>query len=70
MQKQQDDLKNKLIQDSPGLRKGIKRNLSLVTINLQGHLFDTKAFNQCIDICEANEIQFRVVGWNIGNYNN
>jgi hypothetical protein len=34
-----------LKEQSPGLRKGLKRNLSLITINLQGHLFDTKGFN-------------------------
>lgn len=56
MEKQQADLKQELKEQSPGLRKGIKRNLSLITINLQGHLFDTKAFNLSIDICEENKI--------------
>ena len=51
-------------------KKGLTRNLSLVTMSLQGHLFDTKAFNQTIDICENNKIQFRVIGWEIGNVGN
>lgn len=41
--------------------------MSLVTLSLIGHLFDTKCFNKCIDICENNKIQFIVVGWEIGN---
>ena len=34
VEKQQADLKMELKEQSPGLRKGIKRNLSLITINL------------------------------------
>lgn len=34
----------------------LRKNLSLVTVELEGHLFDTKCFNQAIDICEANGI--------------
>lgn len=48
---------------------GLKRNLSLVTLSLQGHLFDTKCFNSCIDICEKYGVQFRVIDWKIGNTN-
>lgn len=49
-------------------KRGLARNLSLVTLSLQGHLFDTKCFNQCLDICEKNKIQFRVIGWEVGNF--
>ena len=49
-------------------KRGLARNLSLITISLQGHLFDTNCFNQCLDICEKNKIQFRVVGWEVGNF--
>lgn len=45
----------------------IPRNLSMVILNLKGHLFDTKCFNKCIDVCEEKNIQFRVIGWDIGN---
>ena len=41
--------------------------MSMVNVSLKGHLFDTKAFNHTIDICEKNGVQFRVVGWEIGN---
>ena len=37
------------------------------TINLTGHLFDTKVFNSCLDICEQNGVNFRVVEWSVGN---
>jgi len=53
----------------PPKNKGLKRNLSLVTLSLHGHLFDTKCFNNCIDICEKYGVQFRVTGWEIGNTN-
>jgi len=42
--------------------------MSLLTLQLEGHLFDTKAFNNVIDICEKFKIQFRVIDWDIGNY--
>jgi alpha-aminoadipic semialdehyde synthase len=41
---------------APKMGGKLKRNLSLVNITLQGHLFDTKCFNQCIDICEEFSI--------------
>lgn len=34
----------------------IRRNLSFITLGLEGHLFDTKCFNNCIDICEQNQV--------------
>lgn len=49
--------------------KGLKRNLSLVTLSLQGHLFDTKCFNDAIDQCEEYGVQFRVIDLNVGNTN-
>ena len=44
----------------------IRRNLSFITLGLEGHLFDTKCFNNCIDICEQNQVQFKIVGWDLG----
>ena len=68
---QQTELRKKLEEEenekSPK-KRGLTRNLSLVTLSLQGHLFDTKCFNHCLDICEKNKIQFRVVGWEVGNF--
>ena len=50
-------------------KSGLKRNMSLMTLTLEGHLFDTKGFNNVIDMCEQYKIQFRVINWDIGNYN-
>ena len=33
---------------------------------MTGHLFDTKGFNPIIDLCEENEVIFRVVEWELG----
>mmetsp|Transcript_14194 Transcript_14194/g.24131 ORF Transcript_14194/g.24131 Transcript_14194/m.24131 type:complete len:137 (-) Transcript_14194:250-660(-) len=48
-----DDLKE--IEQRRPFRK-IPKNISMVMLNLTGHLFDTKCFNKCIDVCEAQGI--------------
>jgi len=47
--------------------KGLTRNMSLLTVSLKGHLFDSQCFNMTIDACEKNSLQFRVLKWDIGN---
>ena len=47
-------------------KSGLKRNMSLLTVSMQGHLFDTQCFNKAIDICEAGGVQFRILKWDIG----
>lgn len=42
-------------------------NVQGFTITLIGHLFDTQVFNQCLNTCEDNGVNFRVVEWNVGN---
>lgn len=42
-------------------------NLQGFTLCLQGHLFDTQAFNLCLNACEDNGVNFRVIEWVIGN---
>ena len=37
------------------------------TICLSGHLFDTQCFNSCLNACESNGVNFRVIEWAIGN---
>jgi len=37
------------------------------TLVLEGHLFDTKCLNNCLDICEDKELIFRIVGIEVGN---
>ncbi len=44
------------------LRRGIK----FATIVFNGHLFDTKFFNNAIDIFEQSKIDFRVIEWLVG----
>lgn len=39
----------------------------MTTIVLEGHLFDTKCFNSVIDTFEENNVQFRVIEWELGN---
>lgn len=36
--------------------KGLTRNMSLVTLSLRGHLFDSQCFNKTIDACEHNAL--------------
>ena len=40
--------------------------MSLLTVSLEGHLFDTNCFNKTIDTCESNNLQFRVLKWDLG----
>jgi hypothetical protein len=49
--------------------KGLRRTLSLVTVSLAGHLFDTHCFNKAIDACEQGGVQFRVLRWDLGMTN-
>lgn len=55
------------MQESLTRSSSIRRGMSFATIVLTGHLFDTKFFNKCIDILEKNEINFRVIEWEVGN---
>jgi len=63
------EAQQKQYEEELGEKKGIPRNLSMVTLSLKGHLFDTKCFNKCIDICEEHQVQFKVINWDIGNLN-
>lgn len=47
-------------------KKALKRNMSLLTVSMQGHLFDTQCFNKTIDACESEGVQFRVLKWDLG----
>lgn len=40
--------------------------MSLLTLQLIGHLFDTHCFNRAIDACEQQEVQFRVLNLELG----
>lgn len=43
-------------QQNSGNKGGLKRSQSLLTIVLSGHLFDTRCFNSCLDICEQSGV--------------
>jgi len=45
-------------------------NLQGFTLCLQGHLFDTQAFNLCLNACEDNGVNFRVIEWVVGQSEN
>mmetsp|Transcript_38596 Transcript_38596/g.27915 ORF Transcript_38596/g.27915 Transcript_38596/m.27915 type:complete len:88 (-) Transcript_38596:229-492(-) len=56
-----------LVKNEGNQKGGLKRSQSLLTIVLSGHLFDTRCFNSCLDICEKFGVQFRVVDLEVGN---
>lgn len=53
-----------------GRSESESNNLQGFTICLIGHLFDKNAFTKCIDACEENGVNFRVIEWAIGNSTN
>jgi ACT domain-containing protein len=46
----------------------LKRGIRFATVVFNGHLFDTKFFNNAIDIFEELKIDFRVVEWQVGTH--
>ena len=44
----------------------MRRGMRFATVVIIGHLFDTKFFNTAINILEDNNIDFRVIEWEIG----
>jgi len=45
---------------------GLQRSMSTATLTMMGHLFDTKFFNNSLDILEKQNIKFRVLELRIG----
>ena len=45
----------------------LQMSLVTLTLTIGGHLFDTKGFNNVLDMCEKYKVQFRVTNWDIGN---
>lgn len=45
----------------------LQRSMSQITMEMKGHLFDTRFFNNSIDILEAANVKFRVLDMQIGN---
>jgi len=41
--------------------------MSFATIVLTGDLFSTRFFNHCLELLTKNEVNFRVIEWEVGN---
>lgn len=54
------------VKEAEGKTSSLRRGLKFQTVVFQGHLFDTKFFNQLIDTLENHKVDFRVVEWEIG----
>jgi len=46
----------------------LRRGIRFATVVFNGHLFDTKFFNDAIDVFEELKIDFRVVEWQVGTH--
>jgi hypothetical protein len=57
----------KSIKEAERKTSTLRRGMRFATIVMQGHLFDTNFFNKCINIMEKNDIEFRVIEWEVGN---
>lgn len=47
-------------------KKGLKRSMSFTSLCISGHIFDTKFFNDTLDILEAAKANFVVLNMRIG----
>jgi len=66
LRKANDDMKLKSMYSK---RMPEKRNLSFISLRINGHLFDTKAINQIFDYLEEHKVNFRVLEMEIGQNN-
>lgn len=57
----------KQIKEAQKKTSSLRRGHRFATVVFNGHLFDTKFFNNLIDILEENSIDFRVIEWEVGN---
>ena len=45
----------------------LRRGMRFSTIVFQGNLFDTFAFNNCLNLLEKYSVKFRIIEWEVGN---
>lgn len=45
----------------------LRRGMRFTTVVFSGHLFDTQFFNKTIEILNDNDLDFRIVEWDLGN---
>jgi hypothetical protein len=57
----------KKVSESSRKTSTVRRGTKFSTIVIEGHLFDTKFFNICINILEEHGIEFRVIEWDVGH---
>ena len=41
--------------------------MRFTTVVFTGHLFDTQFFNRTVEILNENDLDFRIVEWDVGN---
>ena len=46
--------------------KGLKRSISFTSLCISGHIFDTKFFNDTLDILESAKANFRILNMTCG----
>jgi hypothetical protein len=57
----------KSIKEAERKTSTLRRGMRFATLVMQGHLFDTNFFNICINIMERNDLDFRIIEWEVGN---
>jgi len=45
----------------------IRRGMGFATLCISGNLFATRFFNNCVEILSKNEMNFRIIEWEVGN---
>jgi len=62
LQKKEDEEIKEMKRES----KGLKRSISFTSLCISGHIFDTKFFNDTLDILESADTSFRVMNLTCG----
>jgi ACT domain-containing protein len=63
LQKKEEQEEKEIEQKKP---KGLKRSISFTSLCISGHIFDTKFFNDTLDILESAKANFRILNMNCG----
>jgi hypothetical protein len=55
------------VKEAERKNSSLRRGIRFATVVFQGHLFDTKFFNNLIDTLEEHKIDFRVIEWEVAS---
>jgi len=55
------------VKEAERKNSSLRRGMRFATVVFQGHLFDTKFFNNLIDTLEHHKIDFRVIEWEVAS---